>query len=238
MGPFYGLNGGERGYELRANPQVQIFKDLPLVKNQLNINTGQYGRTFQDRTHSFIVEKSSVGNEIVDLTISGKRGNSLEVYPNMYQSIHPNVLSVPKSGLINLQWTGSDNNPPNSGKGDRKTDLHGLKSSTTCLTEESAYTVSYSNPSTSHKVLTGLKSTCFLKDFQNGANAIPVDALVYHSNGDCSGRGLDAPGYSFCEEISEEVLKELFPNAPLSMPEKYFRINPNTVLNGSSFTQS
>ncbi|CBY12497.1 unnamed protein product [Oikopleura dioica] len=232
MGPTYGLNGGERDYQLRGNPDVQIFKELPMIKNRLNINTAQFGRTFQDRTHSFVVKKPDVGNEIVDLTVTGKRGNPLEVYPNMYQAIHPNVLSVLKSALINLHWTGSNNNPQNS-PGGSKIDLHGVKSSNSCLNEEN---LSFLNPSTSYSSLMSLKSTCYLKDFQSGENGIAVDALLYQTIGNCV-KELSEKGA--CEVISEDVVKMLFPSAELGKDTAtYFKINPNTVLNGSSFSKS
>ena len=158
----------------------------------------------------------------------------MEVYPNMYQSIHPNILSVPKSALINLHWTGSDNNPKNS-PGGGKIDLHGVKSSNLCLNEESQ---SFSNPKTSFSsLISKTDSTCFLKDFQNGENDVAVDAFLFQRIGNCDSTPLIQK--ADCEKISADVVKELFQNAEIGTEQTtFFKINPNTLLNSSEFVKS
>ena len=53
MGDAYGIQGGQRGYLLQNNPNIQPLKSRNGVatelKLQLAINTAQTGRVFQDR---------------------------------------------------------------------------------------------------------------------------------------------------------------------------------------------
>ena len=70
---------------IQQNPTVDIGATTPL---RLAINTAQYGRTFQDRTHLIqlnhrlthgVPEDANVFN----LNVRGKRGNIVQVWPTL-----------------------------------------------------------------------------------------------------------------------------------------------------------
>lgn len=98
---------------------------------QLQVNTNQFGRTFEDRTHSFMVMERPTdvpaGQRIVNYNVRGRRGNIVQVYPSVEYDFVPSELSVEQGTMLHFQWTGSDANPNgNAGNGRAGTDRSNL----------------------------------------------------------------------------------------------------------------
>eukprot|EP01084_Bolivina_argentea_P008406 15750_1 len=139
-----------RGYVFRNDPHVDPFGHLieygtegysSRILLQLAINTDQFGRTFQDRTHCFSVKdrkeagisESSNAKDITLVTVQGKRGNIVQVYPATEYFFIPEPAVISKGDYVHFCWTGSNRNPENNdGQG-----LQGSDRSNICpLTQE------------------------------------------------------------------------------------------------------
>jgi hypothetical protein len=139
----YNISTGETDFfkDSRFNgaksfPQTDPYIDLKGDKSMLltlNVNTNQYGRTFQDRSYVFEVkerpEAISSSARIHNLGVRGKRGNIVQTYPSVEYDFSPQMLPVAEDDYIHFQWTGSDYNPnrnPNDGEGKQNTDRHNI----------------------------------------------------------------------------------------------------------------
>jgi len=123
--------GAKRDYTLRNNPKPDILgqtfgNDDYRLRLQLAVNTAQYGRTFQDRTHmTYVMQRpKDAGNaEIKLITVAGKRGNIVQTFPGTEYFFVPEVAHVRQFDYVHFMWSGSNTNPNNNdGQGKQGTD--------------------------------------------------------------------------------------------------------------------
>lgn len=122
---FSDSNGADKS-PIVNDPEVEIEKDGKKIPLQLAINTAQFGRTFQDRSHVFKFiprEEHFKEKTIYNLNVRGKRGNIVQAYPAVEYDFAPNRLKIKSSDYVHIQWTGSNTNPKNNaGEGRKQTD--------------------------------------------------------------------------------------------------------------------
>jgi len=122
-----------RDYVLVNNPKVNPLGYTSAGFNfrlQLAVNTAQYGRTFQDRTHVFYVKQKP--DELKDkniklVTVQGKRGNIVQTFPGTEYFMVPDVARIKLGDAVHFAWAGSNTNPNNNdGQGKQGTDRTNL----------------------------------------------------------------------------------------------------------------
>ena len=96
---------------VQQNPTVNIGANNQGLR--LAINTAQYGRTFQDRSHVFTLKARPYSQtadpafftdkNIYNVNVRGKRGNIVQVYPAVEYDFIPNELTVNADELVHFQ---------------------------------------------------------------------------------------------------------------------------------------
>jgi hypothetical protein len=131
---------------VQENPTVNIGMSY-LQGLRLALNTNQFGRTFQDRSHTFYVKTMpsvpSCPGKVYNLNVRGKRGNIVQTYPSVEYDFQPNQMEVNAGDCIHIQWTGSnthnngnpagDGQAGDAGEGTGGTDRHNIM----CLADRS-----------------------------------------------------------------------------------------------------
>eukprot|EP00300_Choanocystis_sp_HF-7_P005376 c14048_g1_i2.p1 GENE.c14048_g1_i2~~c14048_g1_i2.p1 ORF type:complete len:544 (-),score=121.10 c14048_g1_i2:43-1674(-) len=115
---------------IKDNPTFNFGTGKQVISVKLALNTDQYGRTFQDRSHTFFIKSLTfpgtpavpAGGMIYNLNVRGRRGNIVEVYPAVEYDYVPNDLYVKAADLVHIQWTGSLTSPNGAGQGAASTD--------------------------------------------------------------------------------------------------------------------
>merc|ERR1712038_50608 len=121
----YNISTADELQTLTNNPTVEAagIPDL-----QLAINTAQFGRVFQDRSHVLLFAPrptNMASGRLFNLNVRGKRGNLQETSPVVEYDFTPNVLAVRPTDMVHIQWTGSNTNNENvAGQGEAGTDRH------------------------------------------------------------------------------------------------------------------
>jgi len=127
--------GDNRDYRLRNNPRPDVlgqeFADGFRLRLQLAVNTAQYGRTFQDRTHvTYLLKRPAdipAAARLKLITVAGKRGNIVQTFPGTEYFFIPEATHLRVGDYAHFGWSGSDTNPNNNdGQGKQGTDRHNI----------------------------------------------------------------------------------------------------------------
>merc|ERR1740123_2559514 len=110
---------------IEQNPEVDV--GFYVQGLQLAINTAQTGRTFQDRSHTFLVcnrpNAAWQSKEIINVNVRGKRGNIVQTFPATEYDFEPQHVEVSPTGnqCFHFQWCGSNTHNNGAPGGDGQT---------------------------------------------------------------------------------------------------------------------
>lgn len=145
-------NGNNVDSPVQQNPAVDVGALNTALR--LAINTAQFGRTFQDRSHVVTMKPRPRATEVAardrsdltqslfknrnihNLNVRGKRCNIVQCFPSVEYDFQPNHLHIQEKDLVHIQWTGSnthnngnpagDGQAGDAGEGRRGTDRHNM----------------------------------------------------------------------------------------------------------------
>jgi hypothetical protein len=147
----YNISTSEFGFDMMSRPDTGFIDwtynagASPLIDDEivmqdgagheLALDTTQFGRTFEDRSHVFHIASRPDNVDglarIFNLNVRGKRGNIVQAYPSTEYDFAPSFLYTRVGDYIHFQWTGCDNNPAgNAGEGTDGTDRHNVVQTT------------------------------------------------------------------------------------------------------------
>jgi len=112
---------------IQQNPTVDTGAHMQGLR--LAINTAQTGRTFEDRSHAFVVMAQPGGNaaavqkqkrpgNLLNVNVRGKRGNIVQTYPAVEYDFEPNDFAMEVDQCVHFQWTGSNTHNNGNPAGD------------------------------------------------------------------------------------------------------------------------
>jgi hypothetical protein len=112
---------------LKNNPVMNTSNGAPV---RMAIDTSQYGRIFEDRSHTFNIIKRPLdllNKNIHNINVQGKRGNIAQIRNCIEYDFVPNNITITEDDYLHFQWVGSDYNPiGNDGEGRDGTDRSNL----------------------------------------------------------------------------------------------------------------
>ena len=97
-------------FRVKGNPKTKATDGQ--TELQLALNTAQVGRTFQDRTHVFLLKPRNIlpknyqNTSIKYIFGMGKRGNIQQAYPSMEYRFFPELLRVTTDDVVCFVWSG------------------------------------------------------------------------------------------------------------------------------------
>eukprot|EP01083_Nonionella_stella_P096696 271894_1 len=111
---------------IEENPEVDV--GFYVQGLQLAINTAQTGRTFQDRSHTFLVCNRPASADfftkpILNVNVRGKRGNIVQTFPATEYDFEPQHVELQPTSqtCLHFQWCGSNTHNNGAPGGDGQT---------------------------------------------------------------------------------------------------------------------
>jgi len=238
---------GEDNSPVTQNPRLEI--GLPGQTLRLAINTAQFGRTFQDRSHVFKLKSAESffteeGQTLHAVQVRGKRGNIVQTFPAVEYDFFPTNLKMEENDLLHFSWTGSNThnngNPAGDGQaGDAGQGTGGTDRNNVCGMGDrnTNFILPADHP---NNLCEGIRNIVFSGAGPEGV-AYPIDTARHpyakndaciqmmssgfykcfsaEHNANCDGHSLDTKA---------QTMNNLLNNAPASFPGIVLQLKPGT----------